>query len=38
MKILISCTEYSIIIDTKETTLGEWLTCLDEQYPQGEIE
>lgn len=35
MKILISSTEYAIIIDTKETTLDEWLICLEQQYPIG---
>jgi len=33
MKILISSTEWAIIIDTKEASLWEWLTCLEEQYP-----
>ena len=33
MKIKVSSTEYEIIIDTKETTLVEWLMCLEAQYP-----
>jgi len=33
MKILVSSTEYSIIINLKETSLMEWLMCLEEQYP-----
>lgn len=33
MKILISSTEYAIIIDLNEATLWEYLTCLEEQYP-----
>ena len=33
MKILVSSTEYKIIIDLKETSLIEWLMCLEAQYP-----
>ena len=33
MKILISTTEYSIIADLEQTTLTEWLICLEKQYP-----
>ena len=36
MKVLVSCTEYSIIIDLKEASLWEWVTCLEEQYPLEE--
>ena len=35
MRILISSTEYAIIVDTKETTLEEWMICLEQQYPLG---
>ncbi len=35
MKIFISSTEYAIVIDTKETTLEEWMICLEQQYPLG---
>ena len=34
MKIFVSSTEYVIVIDTKETTLEEWMMiCLEQQYP-----
>ena len=33
MKILVSTTEYSIIIDLDKASLWEWMTCLEEQYP-----
>lgn len=33
MKVAISSTEYAIIIDLEETSLAEWLLCLEEQYP-----
>jgi len=36
MKLLISSTEYRIVIDTKETNLLEWLMCLEAQYPLAE--
>jgi len=32
MKILVSSTDYAIVIDTKEALLEEWLKCLEEQY------
>lgn len=35
MKVLISSTEYSVIIDLEETTLEEWMMCLESQYPLG---
>jgi len=36
MKMLVSSTEYAIIIDLNEANLWEWLTCLEEQYPLKE--
>jgi len=36
-RILISSTEYAIVVDTEETTLDEWMICLEQQYPEGGI-
>ena len=33
MKVFVSSTDWSIIIDLNEAKLWEWLTCLEEQYP-----
>jgi len=32
MKVLVSTSEYSIIIDLEETSLEEWFICLESQY------
>ncbi len=32
MKILISTTRYSVIVDLEKSTLEEYIMCLDEQY------
>jgi len=33
MKVLVSSTEYAVVIDTKEISFIEWMMNLEEQYP-----